>query len=155
MKPIIVGEQPSKTGDPSKPIEGRIGRRLAECCGLSFDEYLRTFDRVNLLPKRIEYGPERGNGDAFNVRLAKGAARSLVGSWSSGRVFLILGKRAASAFGLVEVEYFDACPLGSGIKAFVVPHPSGINRWWNDPAHEVEMCAFMRRFVLNYVTRMK
>jgi hypothetical protein len=53
---------------------------------------------------------------------------------------LVAGTRAAAALGL-RPDYFAAQALG-GRPAYVVPHPSGVNRWWNDPANR----AAARRF---------
>lgn len=143
-KPLIIGEQPSKNGDPSKPIQGRIGERLAECAGLTFDEYMEKFDRMNLLDVRAEYS---GKGMDFNVKAARSTARELITrAFLPGRLILILGKRAASAFGMTSIAYFQRMVI-NGAEVYVVPHPSGINRWWNLPENEQQMIRFMRTVV--------
>ena len=143
MKPLIVGEAPGKNGNASKPIEGRIGARLATCCGLSLAEFLTTFDRVNLLDVQPQ---DSGKGMTFNVKEAARVAQGLEQTFVPGQFVLLLGKRVASAFGLVNVTYFDWFALNHA-KAVIVPHPSGANRWWNVQENELQMIRFMSGLV--------
>jgi hypothetical protein len=39
------------------------------------------------------------------------------------------------------------CGTFRNITVFVVPHPSGVNRWWNDAANEARARTFMERMV--------
>lgn len=144
MKPLIIGEAPGKNGDPTKPIEGRVGARLAACAGITFEEFLETFDRVNLLQEQPQDAPK---GMTFNVKLAGRAAKDMERSFVLGQTILVLGKRAASAFGLTKVRYFDLWFTPTGAKMYVVPHPSGANRWYNELDNELAMIKFMRRIV--------
>lgn len=149
MKPLIIGEAPGKCGDPSTPIEGRIGARLAACCGLTFEEFLTTFDRVNLLDEQPQDAPK---GMAFNVKAAGRVAQFLEHNREGifGRPFsLLLGKRVAAAFRLTHVEYFTSIIFPNGSKVYVVPHPSGVNRWWNNWDNELEMIRFMRKITID------
>lgn len=143
MKPLIVGEAPGKNGNPLMPIEGRVGQRLADCCGLTLVEFLSTFDRVNLLQVQPQ---DSGKGATFNVKEAGRAARELERTFATRQTVLLLGKRVAAAFRISNVPYFD-CFLVNHAKAYVVPHPSGVNRWWNDPENELQMMRFMQRLV--------
>lgn len=59
---------------------------------------------------------------------------------------LLAGKRVASAFGLDEEYLADpvAFPIGGRpVAVHVVPHPSGVNRWWNEPANRERARAFL------------
>jgi len=143
-KPLIIGEAPGKNGDPSTPIEGRIGRRLAECCGISFEEFLETFSRRNLLDTQPQ---DNGKGADFNVKAAGRVARELEKQFVPGQVVLILGKRAAAAFRFIDVDYFQRFVV-NGASVYVVPHPSGVNHWWNELENELQMIRFMKRIVL-------
>ena len=142
-KPLIIGEQPSKNGNPEQPLEGRIGHRMAEWMGITYEQYLDFFVRVNLLPQRIEYS---GKGTDFNVKLARRSAKQIEETFTPGRIVVICGKRAASAFGIVKTDYFEWFALNHA-KAVIVPHPSGVNRWFNDPSNEMKMMAFCRVLV--------
>lgn len=143
MKPLIIGEAPGKHGDATKPVEGRIGARLAACCGLTLDEFLNTFDRINLLDEQPQDAPK---GMAFNVKAAGRRARELELTLGQLPLMLLLGKRVAAAFRMTNVEYFQAAFIGT-VPTFVVPHPSGINRWYNKIENELQMIRFMRGIV--------
>lgn len=60
----------------------------------------------------------------------------------SGRRVVFLGKAVAAAFGvransLRWVEH-------RGMTVAVLPHPSGVNTWWNNPDNRAAASAFMR-----------
>lgn len=50
---------------------------------------------------------------------------------------MLAGRRVARAFRMPRAsEYFvidPECKRVAGLPAVIVPHPSGINRWWNEP----------------------
>jgi hypothetical protein len=143
-RPLLVGEAPSKNEHPPTPIEGRIGKRLAGYAGLTFEEFLIHFDRTNLLSVRQD---TKEKGFEFDAATARTNAYQLIITLERGRTVILLGKRVAMAFD-VPVDYF----AWRNINAFdgwlaVVPHPSGINRWFNDPANNASMTAFMHHVV--------
>lgn len=141
MKPLLIGEAPSKNEHPPTPLEGRIGRRLAACAGLSFEEFLERFDRVNLLDVRQD---TKEKGFEFDMEKASKSARRMYWTLENGRTIILLGKRVAAAFALPS-EYFQPLRWAPvDLTFYVVPHPSGVNRWWNDPANVEKMNAFMR-----------
>ena len=139
MKPLIVGEAPSKNEFPPTPLEGRVGRRLADCAGLTFGEYLTRFDRTNLLGERQEV---KGKGFVFDMASARAAAWKLRSDIMRRPATVLLGKRVCSAFNLID-EYFLEQRI-DGAPVFVVPHPSGLSRWWNDVDNRMKMREFMR-----------
>lgn len=143
MKPLIVGEAPSKNEDPERPIEGRIGLRLATCAGLTLPEFLAHFDRVNLLHVRQDTA---AHGFPFDLGLATQAAAAIRRMFTNEMVVLLLGKRVAAAFGLSHADYFLQLSL-NGPDIRVIPHPSGINRWWNDPKNMRSAEVFMENIV--------
>lgn len=116
---------------------------MAALSGLSFDEFLRTFDRANLLP--LWPGPSGRKGAAFPVVAARLLADRMIGRFRFDRTVVLLGKRTAAAFGL-SVGYFEPVMIGRA-TVLVVPHPSGVNRWFNEPANVRRMARFMRRIV--------
>lgn len=117
-------------------MEGRIGKRLASWSGLSFEEYLEAFDRMNLLTVRQD---TREKGFEFDHEAARVVAAGMV--FVRGQRVVLLGRRVARAFALTEVYYFPQ-RLGEA-DAYVVPHPSGVNRYFNDPANVKRMEEFM------------
>lgn len=149
MKPLIVGEAPSKNELPERPIEGRIGARLAVCCGLPYDEFLERFERVNLLRVRQdtkEKGFEFDAAAAAHVAWQMAAPLSTQFAFHEGRTVLLLGKRVAAAFG-ADTRYFERQRIGTRAEVYVLPHPSGVNRWWNDEANQRRMVEFMHGIV--------
>lgn len=136
MKPLIIGEAPSKRGDSALPCGGRIGRRLASYFGIGYEEYLECFDRTNLLGA---YPGADGKGAKFEAHEAKVAADALD---LRGRTVLILGQRAARAVGL-RAEYCT-WQAHRGALCAVIPHPSGINRWYNDVGNEASLALFLQ-----------
>lgn len=147
--PVLVGESPSRTSESAHPLSGHpIAGKLARLCGVGVLEYLAAFDRWNLLTR---YPGHSGNKGALFPR---GEARARAADLTArgafrGRPVLFLGSRVADAFG------FDAEPLtwnaaegaGGASRCAVLPHPSGVNRWWNDAANARRAEAFMRRFL--------
>lgn len=142
---LIVGQAPSASAGHRRAFDGRSGARLAELMGIPHADMLKRFDTVNLIP--VFPGKERrARGDRFSMREARrGAARVLMGVfWSR---ILVVGIATARAIGLgpvsgdVNVLLWGTGPEGATYG--VVPHPSGLNRWWNDPDNERRGRAFL------------
>lgn len=145
MKPLFVGQAPARRGNPAAPLEGRVGQRLADLMGIEFAEYLDVTDRTNLLPKfpgrRRETGAKRG-GDHFPLKKAKWHARRLK---IEDRIVVLLGKGVARAFEL-DVDFLTVHEH-RGATVAIIPHPSGKNLWWNDPANVAAATDFLRGFL--------
>lgn len=139
MRVLVVGEAPNSTGGDA-PLAGRAGARLADLMGLSLEEYLATFERVNLLDA---YPGSAGKGAQFPLLPAMVRALELrSGLWTH---YLLCGRRVAAAFGFREdARYLRWYPL-DGKHYGVVPHPSGIVRWYNDPQNRARARRWLRR----------
>jgi uracil-DNA glycosylase len=141
-KLVIVGQAPGRGS--GGPCEGRFGRKLAELFGCTYDEYIAGTERANVLKR---WPGKCGKGDAFPMKKARLAARRMVRSLAGKRV-LLLGKRTAEAFGL-EDGYLSWSKKFVKNGAFpdvaVVPHPSGINRWFNDGVNRAACRGFMQQ----------
>jgi uracil-DNA glycosylase len=136
-KLVLVGQAPSRRGDPEKPLQGDlVVRRLAGVCGMGRKEYMGLTDRYNVLRR---WPGKKGKGDHFPMRLARRSARRLALGFSGRRVIL-LGRSVAKAFGL-NVGYLKWVNIGFDVA--VVPHPSGINRWWNEARNKAAARRFM------------
>lgn len=136
---VIIGQAPSRLSDPSEPLSGNSGRRLAGLAGLSLPEFLDRFERRNLLDA---WPGKAGKGDAFvGAGEARGLAESLRAGLAARRVVL-LGAGLAAAFRVT----LPAMTWGDhwGGRYAWAPHPSGINRWWNTPGNEERARAFWR-----------
>lgn len=136
MKPLLIGEAPGRTGDPSKPLEGRCGERLASCMEISPSLYARLYDRINVFDVPLN-GP-------FPIKRARERARSMFDSLNfSKRPFvLFIGYNPARAFGVGDVFLNLRLWPELGYCA-IVPHPSGRNLWWNHPCNRRRASAFL------------
>lgn len=155
MKPLIIGEAPSKNEHPPSPIAGRIGRRLAKCAGMNFEAFLEHFDRVNLLEVRQDTAE---HGFKFDMGQARHNAVQLIPRMMAAPYVLLLGRRVSAAFWL-DAAYFTRIRfprmvnggVEEGAVVYIVPHPSGFNHWWNDPEHVRQAEDFMRGMVAQHV----
>lgn len=144
---LLIGEAPSKTSDPRKPL---VLASLAGLAGLQFpQEWCATFDRTNLL------GAYQEN---FPLLRSSKAASDLRPKLQKYRYVVLLGKRVARAFhqelvgrswfqwgpipcddaealrrlDLVRTGQVDPTVIDLGPSCAVVPHPSRCSRWWSD-----------------------
>ena len=133
-RPLLVGQAPGPNTDPLRPLypasRSSTGGRLAQFMGLSPEEYLERFDRVNLLS---EFPGKSGVEDKFplyQARVAAGAIRPLV----RDRVVVLIGRGVARAWGgeVATAEFLSwvTCPH-FGTRLACVPHASGRNHWYN------------------------
>jgi len=128
-----VGQAP---GDPACPrSQGRSTQRFLRLLGLTPTAYQRLFHWQNLLDS---FPGKAGKGDAFPLA----AACVVAMTFPLAPVTLLLGQRVAQAFHLPPV-YFQWHAV-RGCQVAVIPHPSGINHWWNTPAHRETFTRFMR-----------
>lgn len=127
--PTLVGEQNPYSLDPDAALlpvpRQSAGARLARILGLSRSEYLRRFRRANLV-----------DGTGWSERLAEEKAR-----WVLGRdqgAIVLLGRRVARTFRRAAAyEGVGPCPdepfFTREGRFYLLPHPSGLCRAWNDP----------------------
>lgn len=147
-RPLIVGEAPSMR--TSRPFAGRSGERLADLAGVPLEQLRSRFRLVNLLA--YWPGPSAsGKGSAFPLA----EARSRAGETPLPPGSLLCGRRVAQAFGLgrapflewVEGDARGGRTNGAGrptARVAVIPHPSGVCRWWNDPENVDAARRFLR-----------
>lgn len=103
------------------------------------EELLEAVDAFNVLDRYP--GSEGPKGDAFPISWARRRARRLYPRLR-GRTVLLAGKRVATAFG-IKSDYLRWEDHPEGFRVAVIPHPSGVNHWWNEPANRRRF----RRFV--------
>lgn len=101
----------------------QTSRRLASLCGVTETELLSNVTWLNL----FDSPPETVHR---TVELIERVA-------APGDAVLLLGRRVARAWGLERIGPLGIVSrnAGRGPAIAVVPHPSGLNRWWNDPGH--------------------
>jgi hypothetical protein len=127
-KILLIGQSPSKTGDPDRPLEGRIARIISDLAEISVDRYIEETERINLF-LRWTGRTEGLKGDSWNALAARRRAEKLEGLLLH-RHTILLGRNVSRAFGLKRLDWFTWIEFRRGTVA-VIPHPSGIVRWWN------------------------
>ena len=114
------------------------GRRLRNYVGAKLWAKAEFRNVLNHYPGHS--GDARG-GDKWPIELARASA-SVMKHELNGAYVMFVGKHVADAFGIHSEfnQYFIAnafhCWSQGGVGGFfefqVIPHPSGVNRWWND-----------------------
>lgn len=130
----IIGEAPSKNSDWRYPLAGgHTGRKIEKLLGLSFRAYLKHYRRFDL----IKFYP----GTKWPKENAAANARLIHNLHEPGAHLVLLGRKVAEAFGVSDLDF---CEKGErdGVTYWVSPHPSGLNRWWQDPANKALGLAF-------------
>lgn len=123
-------------------ITGTCGIFLAEMLGVERLEFLATYSRFNL---NARFNGKKGKGDIFDEEEGdKTAVFLLTGPFER---YICLGKAVSKCFGLAE----NGAPLTlweiQGKRFLYLPHPSKINKWWNDPANRALAKAHLKAFV--------
>lgn len=138
---FLVGEAPSRSSNPESPFSGRSGARLRELLGRELEP---TFEVHNLL---TIWPGSNGKGSRFDYELARARALTIFQQAAAqGCGLLLVGHRVANSFGLGRFEYLRWEKPLLGVRFAVFPHPSQVNRWWNEPENEARARRFLRRF---------
>jgi hypothetical protein len=148
-RPLLIGQAPGPRTHPDLPLvptpTTSAGGRLFAMTGLSTEDYMRTFDRVNLLYEHPGKMPAKAQ-DAFPVREARAAANAMH-PFLSGREVLFVGRDVTCAFGHEDMEwcrwYWDTW----GMRFAAIPHPSGRNHWYNKAENRAAAETFLREWV--------
>lgn len=142
MRTLLIGQAPSARSNPRHPLlGGRSGERLRLCAGLTLKEYVAAFERRNLFDV---FPGEALHGDAFPKHEAYARAAAMT-PWilaRFGRVIFV-GANVADAFGFVG-DMFDWRSWIPPVIGARIPHPSGVNLWWNEPHNAKRVGAFLR-----------
>ncbi len=132
-KVIFIGQAAARSNVGGRAFDESTasGKRLMSLAG---SESILQHEFVNLL----EYYPGREDtchpkGDAFPMDEARTAADRLTPSLI-GRRIVMVGDNVARAFGVTKYPWCiwmasDAFPE---TEFAVLPHPSGVNMWYND-----------------------
>ena len=146
---LFVGQAPSRETDSQPPFTGKCGRFLAEVLlGTEQEQMLRDHDFINVLDR----WPGKGiSGDKFPVVEAMAAAKRKLAEMQ-GRTVVLLGHNVARAFGFTSLMYFSWYEIHDEQNpskivvplVTVVPHPSGINRYYNDPTKRLIVAKFLQ-----------
>jgi hypothetical protein len=131
LRPLLVGESnPYRNDDyyalypdPENSAGGRLCFKIME---LSTKDYIRSFDRQNLCAGKWSLPAARATADRIKLARHNGS--------SVDATVVLFGSKVCSAFGLDFKPFSWRQPLaGSGFPVVILPHPSGLNRIWNEP----------------------
>lgn len=146
MSTLIIGEAPSlvwydkgigKSGRKLTPFDGPGGERIAKLIGVSLEEWLDNYERVNLFDVPIGYW-EAGRAQ---LHAACMIARP---EYKNVNRLILFGRKVEKAVIGTSFDYFQAHMRGfpdyaasdkiegSVLEMVTAPHPSGLSRWWND-----------------------
>ena len=166
-KIVIVGQQPN-SNDPEDPLSPDdvmwAGYRVMSLSGLDPRSYRDTFHRVN-----INYE----NEGKFTTSV-KQKSRA-IGVWKTVRrsdTLILLGTAVEKCFkGLIDskLEPCAKTPMWKPLEhpylapgdrfytmrehwcdAYMIPHPSGLNRWWNDPSNTKLAADTLRQIIADH-----
>ena len=157
-KILLVGQAPSKNGGyGDKALDAGIptsaSGRLLKLMGIPRDEYLDTFTRVNLL----DYWPgalASGRGDKFPIAEARESAKRILAQFQFPWKILCVGQRVGECFiHKSRLKYYEWTLCASNFPpamrdVAIIPHTSGLNRYWNDPSNVKLAENFLRKKVL-------
>jgi hypothetical protein len=125
----LLGEAPARKFEGQPPFSSSSGDFLTKLIGMPVRV---MFDCANIL----DYWPgSAGKGSKFPM----GEAQKELRLWKVdgeflGRRVILAGSRVAKAWGAPAGQILTWNKADAHCDAFaVLPHPSGVNRWWNDP----------------------
>ena len=96
----LVGQAPSRRGDPRKPLAGPNGQKIARLAGMNYDELIAC-RRKHL---NTHYNGKRGKGDPFDHAKGNVNAADVLLDWRVERIVL-LGKNVARCFGFRDLPF--------------------------------------------------
>src|SRR5438270_11635019 len=137
----LVGQAPSRRGDPSKPLAGPNGKKIARLAGMSYAELLACRRRH----LNTHHSAERGKDNAFDHAKGSLNAADVLLDWRVERIVL-LGKNVARCFGFRDMPFLAEMRV-YGRRFLIFPHPSGVNRWWKERQNEQRARQLLQRFL--------
>lgn len=146
LRPILLGMNNPLSRRPEHALypepSGCTGHRIfmmlkSVLPEISEEDYLSKFDRRNMLV-----------GEEWKLELARHAAADI---WplTRGRKIVMLGAQVCRAMGLsngsraVPPLCWQTVATYGGAQWAQVPHPSGLNRWYNQPGNRAAAAAFL------------
>ena len=138
---LLVGEaprDPPRKGQTSLAFEGRCDTTLRKVAGEDWRTWIAP---VNLLPIQSTDGDESG----FNQQEAASLLIAVLEHSSCFPILLLAGKRTAACFMPDhDPDYFERYDMVER-DCYVMPHPSGANRWWNAGPNRLAARSFFQK----------
>lgn len=138
-KIVLFGEKPGPNTDPRRPLYPHTttgaAARLIQLFGVTSDEYLSGTYRYNVF--RDESGPLTLEVARKRVERLYFKHRDL---WKE-TPFVFLGKAAVRT---APQEFRELQFLQSKGDVYLIPHPSGVNRFYNDDEDKNRVASILR-----------
>jgi hypothetical protein len=153
MKILLVGQAPNHTDRlcTQPPLYGSCRKKIMELTDISEEEFASLFATVNLInrwPGRLK----SGRGDAFPLKRARKSAEKILREVEKnphiwyGIIFV--GRNVQHAFGVTTSDVLEWTYIHNTlIRAAVLPHTSGLNRWWNLSSNSCRAAQFLKRTI--------
>lgn len=146
---VLIGQAPGPNTHPDLPLfpapRNSGGGRLHRYTGLSLPDYLRLFQRINLIYSFPGYtGHDK---DKFPMSAARPAAANLRPLLAGRRVILV-GRAVAKAFGDARLQmepsmtWMRAAAGRGSMMVASVPHTSGRSLFWNQACNRAAALQF-------------
>lgn len=135
-KPLLLGMNNPQGNEAFWPYPKgctgwRIWKMLESQTGISDREFIRSFDRMNML-----------NLPEWSMTLAR-QNRELIMPKLMGREVVVVGYDTFRAMEFPPPPRPFLWGKVSGIRYCLMPHPSGLNRMYNDPATVMTACLLL------------
>lgn len=117
MRRLILGERPSHGGPHPRITESSTTRQLDRICA----NWRHSFETLNVWP-------------FADRELDKLDVNALIDR-DRYDVIVALGFTVSQELGLSHRSTWLSWHERDGVSILRLPHPSGVNRWWNDPVH--------------------
>lgn len=149
---VLIGQAPARVSPEPWHYAAPSTKRLAAVMRCEPELIRSIFEARNLLtryPGKIRRERSEGPSDRFPWTRARRAAKQMT-STLAGRDVVIVGARVARCFGLVAnvvgyLKWFHDAELDARVA--IMPHPSGLNRWWNDLENQMAAKRFLLRAI--------
>jgi uracil-DNA glycosylase len=156
VRPLLIGEAPGRSTPPGWPAFFGRDRSARVLWQLGF-RVSRAADRPGNVDAMnlIDFYP----GAKWPTEHARTCAHGLMHSLQARSRVVLVGRQVARAFGALESwDWFEWFWLHAdheertGPRFAIMPHPSGLNRWWNDPRHMRQARTFVDKLLQPEVT---
>ena len=137
---LVIGQGPSKTTVAQPPWTGPSAKRLCRLLDVSMEDFHRRCEVMNVREEYLEKATD-AKGDLFKIAFGEAAQRMTVAAATCSHV-LICGLQTARACGFRRPDTFQWMPWQDKRLA-IIPHPSGINLFWN----KIENVKLAERFL--------
>lgn len=134
---VVIGEQPARGQSNSHPLypynRNSAAHRLIHMCDVPVAYFERNVAKFNLCPFDAD------EEEFWEFGSAKLARSMMSGRLLDGCSVLLLGEKVKAAFSIETSAKCGRVVLGSyPIRFYFIPHPSGLNRFYNDPANVLD-----------------